>query len=185
MKTTFKPIHGLLLGLLLGTVITYLVSGYIYSVSDFTHQNTKKNGEVPIEEGHANIRWYQDKLAYARLSLNPDAKVKGILHDTTKIRDYYDSVFSVFVNSRVTTLAGYHWEVGLYPNVVFDPKIKKHRLNVYFIPTMVRGNPGSPDFDIKEYFDVMKDKDSVCYTNYNSKWRGGSSYIFDQGTLFP
>lgn len=185
MKTTFKPLLGIILGLILGIVSTYLYLIPINPITDFNHQFTKVNGEVPIKEAHENIKWYQDKLAYAKLALNPDAKVKGIIHDTTKIKQYYDSVFSTFVSSRITTLQGYHWEVGLYPNVVFDPKMKKHRLNVYFIPTMVRGTPGSADFDIKEYFEVMKDKDSICYTSFNSKWRGGGSYIFDQGTLFP
>lgn len=184
MKTTFKPIHGLLLGLLIGTIVTYLFLAPNDPVKDFTHKNTKKNGEVPIDEGHINIRWYQDNLAYTKLALNPGAKVKGIIHDTTKIKEYYEKVFSVFKNSRVTTLAGYHWEVGLYPNVVFDPKMKKHRLNVYFIPTMVRGNPGDANYDIKEYFSVINGPDAVCYTQSTNLWRGGS-YIFDQGTLFP
>lgn len=151
------------------------------NASEFTGLALKRSGTVPLKEAEINIKAYQDKLAYTKLALYPNFKVKGILHDTLAMKNYYKNVYMKFIESRDTLKTGYHWEVGLYPNVCYDRITDKNRLNIYFIPTMVMNSKDS----VIEYYSAIKGADSIFYQTKDAKWKFDDSYIFDQGTLFP
>ncbi|MFT3748652.1 MAG: hypothetical protein QM768_10060 [Agriterribacter sp.] len=187
MKAGYKMLLLSVFSFAIGILASYLFSRLKFSnLKDFEGLATKISGDVPIVLAKRNIQAYQEKFAFARLSLNPNSKTKGILHDTTAIKDYYEKIFKPFVSTHTRFKPGFHhWEIGLYPNVSYDPVTKKNRLNIYFIPTMVKANVTNAS-DIAEYYSVIESRDSIYYESEDPTWiKLDKSYIFDQGTIFP
>lgn len=150
-------------------------------------------GLVDTAKAHPNLRAHAADGAYAGLSINRTAKLKGILHDTTAFRKYVNQTFLEFTKSHQAK-DGYVWQIGIYPMIHRQSMSgsMKPRIGFYLIPTMVRANVSTPTpADIIDYMYAMGDATLKMYYISNARRSNpvgpfdDEPYIFDEGHLWP